>query len=445
MNYKETVEYLYQVTPCYQNQGGGAYKPGLERMQQMCRAIGDPQRRLRTIHVGGTNGKGSTSSLIASVLTASGYRVGLFTSPHLVDFRERIRVNGEMISERDVVSFVEKTRPLIEEIGPSFFEYTTLMAFDFFCLQQGDYAVIEVGLGGRLDSTNVIYPKLSVITNISLDHTQYLGDTLESIAYEKAGIIKEGVDVVIGKAGGAVRTLFEQVADERHAPITFCEDEHTIKQYDELYPGLRLDTVDYGVLQMPLSGDAQVENARTVLTALRILDAKVLETPLMQEAVVRGFGQLFKLSGLRGRWETISTSPHIVCDTAHNPAGLAIVAHQLEEATYDHLYMIIGMSADKDIDTNLALLPSSARYFFCTTESQRMLPADELQQRAETIGFTGEVYPSVAEALQEAIAHAGAGDLIFVGGSNFIVAELLKCYPAKQAKRLGNSTPGLDA
>lgn len=435
MNYKETVDYLYQATPCYQNQGGDAYKPGLERMQQMCEAIGNPQRYIRTIHVGGTNGKGSTTSLIASVLTAAGYKVGLFTSPHLVDFRERIRINGEMISEEEVVSFVERTRPLIESVGPSFFEYTTLMAFEYFHTHEVDYAVIEVGLGGRLDSTNVILPKLSVITNISLDHTQYLGNTLEAIAYEKAGIIKEGVQAVIGNAGGSVRELFERVADERHAPITFCEDEHTIKQYDELHPGMRLDTVDYGLIETPLSGDAQLENVHTVLTALRILDDKVLDTPLSHEEVARGFAELYKLSGLRGRWETISTDPHIVCDTAHNPAGIAVVAHQLKEESYDHLYIIVGMSADKDIDTNLALLPSSARYYFCTTASQRTLPAEELQQRAEAIGLRGRAYPSVEEALREVVALANAGDLIFVGGSNFIVAELLKSYPTIQKER----------
>ncbi|WP_308555445.1 folylpolyglutamate synthase/dihydrofolate synthase family protein [uncultured Porphyromonas sp.] len=435
MNYKETVDYLYQATPCYQNQGGDAYKPGLERMQQMCEAIGNPQRYIRTIHVGGTNGKGSTTSLIASVLTAAGYKVGLFTSPHLVDFRERIRINGEMISEEEVVSFVERTRPLIESVGPSFFEYTTLMAFEYFHTHEVDYAVIEVGLGGRLDSTNVILPKLSIITNISLDHTQYLGNTLEAIAGEKAGIIKEGVQAVIGNAGGSVRELFERVADERHAPITFCEDEHTIKQYDELHPGMRLDTVDYGLIETPLSGDAQLENVHTVLTALRILDDKVLDTPLTHEEVARGFAELYKLSGLRGRWETISTDPHIVCDTAHNPAGIAVVAHQLKEESYDHLYIIVGMSADKDIDTNLALLPSSARYYFCTTASQRTLPAEELQQRAEAIGLRGRAYPSVEEALREVVALANAGDLIFVGGSNFIVAELLKSYPTIQKER----------
>ncbi|WP_299367753.1 folylpolyglutamate synthase/dihydrofolate synthase family protein [uncultured Porphyromonas sp.] len=435
MNYKETVDYLYQVTPCFQNQGGDAYKPGLERMQQMCEAIGNPQRYIRTIHVGGTNGKGSTTSLIASVLTAAGYKVGLFTSPHLVDFRERIRINGEMISEEEVVSFVERTRPLIESVGPSFFEYTTLMAFEHFYTHEVDYAVIEVGLGGRLDSTNVILPKLSIITNISLDHTQYLGNTLEAIASEKAGIIKEGVQAVIGNAGGSVRELFERVADERHAPITFCEDEHTIKQYDELHPGMRLDTVDYGLIETPLSGDAQLENVHTVLTALRILDDKVLDTPLTHEEVARGFAELYKLSGLRGRWETISTDPRIVCDTAHNPAGIAVVAHQLEEESYDHLYIIVGMSADKDIDTNLALLPSSARYYFCTTASQRTLPAEELQQRAEAIGLRGRAYPSVEEALREVVALANAGDLIFVGGSNFIIAELLKSYPTIQKER----------
>lgn len=435
MNYKETVDYLYQATPCYQNQGGDAYKPGLERMQQMCEAIGNPQRYIRTIHVGGTNGKGSTTSLIASVLTTAGYKVGLFTSPHLVDFRERIRINGEMISEEEVVSFVERTRPLIESVGPSFFEYTTLMAFEHFHTHEVDYAVIEVGLGGRLDSTNVILPKLSIITNISLDHTQYLGNTLEAIASEKAGIIKEGVQAVIGNAGGSVRELFERVADERHAPITFCEDEHTIKQYDELHPGMRLDTVDYGLIETPLSGDAQLENVHTVLTALRILDDKVLDTPLTHEEVARGFAELYKLSGLRGRWETISTDPRIVCDTAHNPAGIAVVAHQLEEESYDHLYIIVGMSADKDIDTNLALLPSSARYYFCTTASQRTLPAEELQQRAEAIGLRGRAYPSVEEALREVVALANAGDLIFVGGSNFIVAELLKSYPTIQKER----------
>ena len=435
MNYKETVDYLYQATPCYQNQGVDAYKPGLERMQQMCEAIGNPQRYIRTIHVGGTNGKGSTTSLIASVLTAAGYKVGLFTSPHLVDFRERIRINGEMISEEEVVSFVERTRPLIESVGPSFFEYTTLMAFEHFHTHEVDYAIIEVGIGGRLDSTNVILPKLSIITNISLDHTQYLGNTLEAIAYEKAGIIKEGVHAVIGNAGGSVRELFERVADERHAPITFCEDEHTIKRYDELHPGMRLDTVDYGLLETPLSGDAQLENVHTVLTALRILDDKVLDTPLTHEVVARGFAELYKLSGLRGRWETISTNPHIVCDTAHNPAGIAVVAHQLEEETYDHLYIIIGMSADKDIKTNLALLPSSAQYYFCTTASQRTLPAEELQQRAEAIGLRGRAYSSVEEALREVVALANAGDLIFVGGSNFIVAELLKSYPTIQQER----------
>lgn len=426
MNYKETVDYLFSVTPCFQREGGKAYKPGLERMIRMCDAIGNPHRGLRAIHVGGTNGKGSTTSLLAAILTAAGYKVGLFTSPHLVDFRERIRVNGEMITEQEVVTFVEETRPLIKDIAPSFFEYTTLMAFDHFRRHQVDYAIIEVGLGGRLDSTNVISPEISVITNISLDHTQFLGDTIEKIAFEKAGIIKDHTPIVIGRAEGEVRQVFEHVASELSAPIFFSQESHTVLRTADTLLGLRLETSDYGDIETPLCGVAQIENTQTVLTALRVLTDMGMVFPLTPELVARGFKEVYHLSGLRGRWETLRQAPLLVCDTAHNPAGILIVAEQLKQIACKNLYVVLGMSADKDIDRNLSLLPKNASYVFSSTKSERTIDAETLRERAERIGLSGKTSPSVEDAVSELLALCDEDDAIFVGGSNFIVAELLR-------------------
>lgn len=431
MTYDEAVAYLFASTPVYQHIGGQAYKPGLGNIERLDNHYGHPHRAYRVIHVGGTNGKGSTSSTLAAVLQASGYRVGLFTSPHLVDFRERIRVNGALIDQSYVTRFTEEAREQIADVQPSFFELTTMMALCYFRDQEVDVAVVEVGLGGRLDSTNIVKPIVSVITNISLDHTQYLGNTLAEIAREKAGIIKPHTPVVIGSAvGEGVRVVFDGVAQERNAPIVYATDQGLVAQVEQcLGGGYRYHTDSWGVIEAELKGGAQVENACTILATLKAVEEYV---PVAQEAVCYGFAHVTKLTGLRGRWECLSEHPLVICDTAHNEAGIRGVVQQLRECATERgacVCAIIGMASDKDVEAVLRLWPREENFSYIFTQAQvsRALPATELARLACGCGLEGEVIDNVSEALKEAVRkYAGRTDvLIFVGGSNFVVADLL--------------------
>jgi dihydrofolate synthase/folylpolyglutamate synthase len=428
MNYQETIQYLYNQLPVYQNVGGSAYKEGLDNSLALDKYFGYPHKKYKTIHIAGTNGKGSTSHLLAAILQQAGYKVGLYTSPHLVDFRERIRVNGEKIAEQYVVDFVADHKESYESIHPSFFELTMMMAFQYFADQEVDIAVIEVGLGGRLDSTNIITPILSVITNISLDHTQFLGDTLEKIAAEKAGIIKPHIPVVIGEAEGSVRKVFEEKAKSENAPIYFAQDENLIHDAARLENGSWLLQTDaYPNLKDELGGFAQIKNAATVLCAVDILRKRGVHTTM--QSVYSGFGMVTKLTGLMGRWQIIrQEKPKIVCDTGHNVGGIKYIAEQLAAEKYNRLHIVFGMVNDKDISHVLELLPKNATYYFTRATIARAMDEKELQKLASTFGLTGSTYPTVGEATKAAIKAASSDDFIFIGGSNFIVAEALVIF-----------------
>lgn len=424
MNYSETLHYLYTSVPVFQHSGASAYKPGLDTSIALDNYLNNPHHSYKTIHVAGTNGKGSTSHLLAAILQQSGYKVGLYTSPHLVDFRERIRVNGEMIPEEYVIDFVEQHHPFFETLYPSFFELTMSMAFDYFRHAGVDVAVIEVGLGGRLDSTNIIIPQLSIITNISLDHTQFLGDTVELIAAEKAGIIKSDIPVVIGNAQGSVRRVFEEKAQTAGAPLFFAEEENTLLKSD-FEPGeeWKYVSADYGTLQGELSGIVQVQNTQTVLTAIRILITRGYH--IEPDAVKNGFAHVVELTGLMGRWQQIQDCPRMICDTGHNTGGITYIVSQLEKEKYQILHFVIGMVNDKDINGILALLPANAQYYFTKASVARALPEHELAAIAIRHGLKGNCYPTVSEAIKAASANASLHDLIFIGGSTFIVADAL--------------------
>lgn len=424
MNYQETLAYLYRSTPVFQHVGGEAYKEGLENSLVLDAYLGHPHKSYRTIHVGGTNGKGSTSHILSSVLQQSGYKVGLYTSPHLRDFRERIRVNGKKIEEQFVVDFVKKHQNFFETISPSFFELTMSMAFDYFAQRQVDIAVVEVGLGGKLDSTNIIYPELSVITNISFDHTQFLGDTLVKIAGEKAGIIKTGVPVVIGEAEGDVRKVFEEKAYSVHAPVVFAEDEKFVRKATLLPNGKFIfDTQDYQDLIGELGGLVQEKNANTILCAIHELNKKGID--IKKEAVYDGFAHVVEISGLEGRWQIVSDSPKIILDAGHNTGGIIYIAKQLEYEKYEKLHFIIGTVNDKDITGILKLLPKHAIYYFTKASVVRALDEKELAEKAFSEGLTGNIFPTVKQAIIAAKSAASTEDLIFIGGSNFIVADAL--------------------
>ena len=430
MTYEETLNYLYTSIPVFQHSGGSAYKPGLDTTIALDNYLGNPHKAYRTIHVGGTNGKGSTSHLLAAILRQSGYKVGLYTSPHLVDFRERIRVNGQMIPHDYVIGFVERHRAFFEPLHPSFFELTSAMAFDYFRSQELDYAIIEVGLGGRLDSTNIITPILSVITNISLDHTQFLGDTVEKIAAEKAGIIKKNVPVVIGEAEQeGVAQVFMETAKQVNTSIYFAQDTDVLKETHQTTSGRWVyESTDHGILHGELGGIVQIKNAATVLTALRILQANGVEIPT--QAVRYGFEQVVELTGLMGRWQTLQSHPKVVCDTGHNVGGWQYLRSHLEEESKKHrkLFMVVGMVNDKDINSVLALMPKQAYYFFTQAAIQRAMPAEDFASLASQHGLQGEVCSSVPTAIEKALAQAEETDMIFIGGSTFIVADALPIF-----------------
>ena len=428
MNYEETLHYLYTSIPMFQHVGASAYKPGLETSRALDNYLGNPHRAYQTLHVGGTNGKGSTSHLLAAILQLSGYKVGLYTSPHLVDFRERIRVNGEKIPQSYVVDFVERYRRQFEPLKPSFFELTSTMAFAYFRDMHVDYAIIEVGLGGRLDSTNIITPVLSVITNISKDHTQFLGNTLEEIAGEKAGIIKPGVPVVIGDVDKEnVMRVFREKAREVDAPL-YASTELAPLQSCELGEDNRwhFRTKDFGELTGELGGMVQARNASTVLTSVSVL--REIGIPIPVEAVQDAFARVVELTGLMGRWQTVHTSPRVVCDTGHNTGGWEFLSRQLadEAKRCRTLRMVVGMVNDKDIDGVLSLMPKEAVYYFTQASIARALPVDEFAEKACRHGLKGGTYPNVGEAVRSALQDASEEDFIFVGGSTFIVAD---AYP----------------
>lgn len=427
MTYEETLHYLYTSTPLFQNVGKDAYKEGLENTYELDKHFGHPHKQFKTIHIAGTNGKGSCSHTLAAILQSAGYKTGLYTSPHLVDFRERIRVNGTPIPKDYVTLFVEENRSFFEPLHPSFFELTTAMAFKYFAKQHVDVAIIEVGLGGRLDCTNIITPDMCIITNISFDHTQFLGNTLEKIAKEKAGIIKSGIPVVIGETSTETRTVFQNKAAETHAPITFAEDEYLVEDWKTGTDGYRIyQTKDYADLKGELGGLYQIKNTNTILTAVRQL--KQIGYTITEQDIRNGFANVCKLTGLMGRWQTIETSPKVICDTGHNVGGISYIVEQLKHETYKHLHIVIGMVNDKDISGVLSLLPKDAYYYFTQASVKRALPAEEMAQKAYAANLQGSYYDNVQTALEAAKAKADKDDLIFVGGSSFIVADLLTFY-----------------
>ena len=409
MNYQDTLEYLYNSAPMFQQVGAGAYKEGQENTRALDAHFRHPHEHFHSLHIAGTNGKGSCSHTLAAILQSAGYRVGLYTSPHLVDFRERIRVNGQPISEDYVIRFVEEERAFFEPLSPSFFELTTAMAFKYFADEKVDVAVVEVGLGGRLDCTNIIHPDLCIITNISLDHTQFLGHTLAQIAGEKAGIIKPGIPVVIGETTPETRPVFYQKAQEEGAPIHWAEEEG----HENDYPGLSFE----------LKGLYQEKNRRTLLTALPIL--KEIGYRLTENDIRQGFAHVVELTGLMGRWQKLQDSPTLICDTGHNTGGIAYIAQQLRAQPCHRLHIVLGMVNDKDIRGVLALLPHEADYYFTQASVKRALPADELVRLGTEAGLKGEAFANVPAAVRAAQKRSLPEDFIFVGRSTFVVADLL--------------------
>lgn len=425
MDYQETLQYLYNSVPMFQQIGSKAYKEGLENTHMLDEYFGHPHTQYRTIHIAGTNGKGSCSHTLAAILQEAGYKTGLYTSPHLVDFRERIRINGQPVPEEYVVRFVEEHRSFFEPLSPSFFELTTAMAFRYFADEKVDVAVIEVGLGGRLDCTNIIMPDLGIITNISFDHTQFLGDTLAKIAFEKAGIIKRGIPVVIGETKPETKPVFLQKAKDTDACIVFAEDENRVKTFKPALgkPGIVYQCEDYPELEGELGGYYQAKNTNTILCTLHQL--KNIGYHINEQSVRKGFAHVAELTGLMGRWQKLQDAPTLICDTGHNTAGISYIVEQLKEQHYHQLHIVMGMVNDKDIRGVLGMLPKDAVYYFTKASVKRALPETQLQALAEKAGLKGIAYPTVAEAVKEAKRKSLPEDFIFVGGSSFIVADLL--------------------
>lgn len=443
MDYQQTLNYLYSQLPMFTRDGPSAFKNDLTNTIELCARLDDPQNKFKSIHIGGTNGKGSTSHMLAAILQIAGYKTGLYTSPHLRDFRERIRINGEMISEQAVTDFVESHKADFEDIKPSFFEMTVAMAFDVFAREKVDIAVIEVGLGGRLDSTNVIIPLLSVITNIGWDHMNILGDTLQLIAEEKAGIIKQGVPVVVGEYQPEVADIFISKARAEHASTSFASEEWDILKSEvgsqksevgsQKSQGLReylnaeivkknskLKTQN---LELDLTGTYQLKNLKTVLSAVEELRKQ--RFAISDKHIRTGLKQVKTLTGLHGRWEVLSNDPLTICDTGHNPEGIAEVLKNIQNTPHNHLHFVMGMVNDKDVSKILVVLPKNAAYYFCKPDIPRGLESESLKQKAESYGLNGEQYPSVKEAVLAAQNVASKDDLVFIGGSTFVVAEVI--------------------
>ena len=434
MTYQETCEYLFNQLPMFERQGAGGYKEGLENSHALDEHLGHPHKKYLTIHVAGTNGKGSCAHTLSAVLQMCGYKVGLYTSPHLVDFSERIRINGQPISEDYVVEFVEKHKPFFEPLQPSFFELTTAMAFKYFADMDVDIAVIEVGLGGRLDCTNIITPILSVITNIGLDHTQFLGTSLEQIAMEKAGIIKKNVPVVVGETTPETRMVFEAIATENHAPIVFAEDQKQIISLSVGTKGIEYYTKSFGILSGELNGIYQEKNTNTILCAIQQLESLGYMHAVKCQAnatcqnreVQKGFSHVCSLTGLKGRWQKVCEAPLTICDTGHNVPGWKYLSEQLNNVKCDKMHIVFGMVDDKDIHGVIELLPKKATYYFTKANNKRAVSENVLKLYAQGIELEGESYPDVKSAYEAAKAAANSNDFVFVGGSSYVVAELLK-------------------
>lgn len=406
MNYQETINWMFSQLPMYQHQGASAYKKDLTNTFLLANHLNNPQKNLKCIHVAGTNGKGSTSHMLASVLQEAGYKVGLYTSPHLKEYRERIKINGLALSKEFVCEFITNNKSFFEANDMSFFEMTVGLAFDYFAKEKVDIAVIEVGMGGRLDATNIITPLVCVITNIGLDHTQFLGNTLEAIACEKAGIIKPNIPVVIGEYTPETKPVFLAKAHENNSEIFFASELIT-----EQYPS-------------DLIGDYQIHNKKAVVETLSILNSQH-QFKISEDTIKSGLLNVVKNTGLEGRWQQLGESPKIICDTAHNKNGLEIVMKQIQKEKFDALHIVLGVVNDKDLDEVLPLFPKNAMYYFCKPNIPRGLDAQILKEKSNEFGLMGEVYNSVSEAYKEALQNASKSHFIYIGGSTFVVAEIL--------------------
>lgn len=423
MNYNETIQYLYDRLPVFHFSGANAYKPGLENTIRLMDSLNHPYRKYKTIHVAGTNGKGSVSHFLSAILQSAGYKVGLYTSPHLVDFGERIRIDGQMIDKEYVVKFVENNKLNFDTIQPSFFEATMAMAFNYFADCQVDVAVIEVGLGGRLDSTNIITPELSIITNISFDHVEFLGDTIEKIATEKAGIIKKNVPVIIGESTAESKAVFVKIASVNNSNIYFAENEISIIPIETTNLKMKVlvnESTDYKV---GLTGTYQLKNIATVLKSVEVLQKSGFR--ISENNIATGLENVIDLTGFMGRWQCFGTEPPLFVDTAHNFAGINELVNHINTLEYNNLHLIFGMVNDKDISKILQILPVSATYYFTNANIARALPAADLQQMAQLIGLKGEAYKSVENAVEAALQAAEINDFILVFGSNFVVGEAI--------------------
>ena len=403
MTYQQTLDYLFSRLPIYQREGIAAYKADIGNILAASKKLGTPHKEFKSIHVAGTNGKGSVSHMLASILQEAGYKVGLYSSPHLKDFRERIKINGEMITKKEVVVFVKKNKVMFEKMQLSFFEFTVAMAFDYFAKQKVDIAIIEVGLGGRLDSTNIINPELSIITNIGLDHTNLLGNTLEKIAIEKAGIIKENTPIIIGRKQKVTEQTFRNIAQKNDAELIYVSEKKSYKT--------------------DLEGIYQKENSNTCLTTIKLLQNMGWKVP--ESSIKKGLANTIKNTSLLGRWQLISKSPDTICDIGHNEDGMKQICRQLKNIKYEQLHFIYGTVNDKSLDEILTLLPQDAKYYFCRPNIARGLDEIELQEKANKEGLKGKAYSSVKQAFSTAKEKATNNDLIFIGGSTFVVAEVI--------------------
>lgn len=432
MNYQSSLDFLFQALPMFQRVGGAAFKKDLSNTQKLCEHLGNPQDKFKSIHIAGTNGKGSTAHALASVLQAAGYATGLYTSPHLKSFRERIKINGVEIPKKEVVKFVEAHKSFLQELKPSFFEMTVALSFDYFASQKIDFAVIETGMGGRFDSTNVIQPLLSVITNIGFDHEQFLGDTLDKIAFEKAGIIKENVPVVIGQTHEATAEVFKSIAEQRNSAITFADQvlKASFSAYEGRFKKKRMakytlsgESATMDTIEVDLLGSYQAKNLPGIMVSLEKLSGLGLQ--LSPAHLKEGLSNIIRNTGLKGRWQILSTDPLTICDTGHNVDGIQEIIEQLLVLKgQQKLYMILGMVKDKAHNKVLEKLPKDATYFFCQADQPRSLPAESLKDLAAEYGLKGEVIADVNEAITAAEKKATKKDLIFIGGSTFVVAEI---------------------
>jgi dihydrofolate synthase/folylpolyglutamate synthase len=428
MTYADALLYLYEQLPMFSRIGAAAYKKDLSNTKQLCAVLDNPQTKFKSIHIAGTNGKGSVSHMLAAVLQTAGYKTGLYTSPHLKDFRERIKVNGEECSKDFIIEFTKKITPEIEKLQPSFFELTVAMAFDYFAQQQVDIAVIETGLGGRLDSTNIIVPELSVITNIGYDHMNLLGNTLEKIAYEKAGIIKKNIPVIIGESINDTRHIFQSSAKEKDAPLIFAQENFYVQDFSYKHLQLKAEVVDkkkdeHHIYFLDLPGVYQTKNIITVLETIHQL--KLKNWKIKQRDVDIGLKKVKPLTGLHGRWEKIRDNPAVILDVAHNIDGINQLIEQLELLSYDELHIIVGFVKDKDVLNILPLLPKTANYYFTKAQIPRAMNENNLAELAIQNGLQGKTFKEVNIALKEALTHAGKNDIILICGSVFLVGEVI--------------------